>query len=361
MPAESRQHPRAQLAGIDVRYPDVNGNEVVARARDIGRGGLFVETPHLVPIGETRALVLSIAGEEAPITATARVAWARTKQDDPQRPIGMAFAFLEVDAAAVDRIGALVAGRERTISGLGHGVAAAPGAGPVATAPAVVLARDTSIGIPREATIGGVGGRTSHPLREQTLIGVGDDTAPPLEPEKSIPIGLVAKKATPSTADGERAVASPRTRAASRVEDDVPRRSGSGMLVSLALLGILGGAGYVFRDRIAAFVAPPLAPASPAEPTAPASASATPPGSGSASVPAFGSAEADAASPADAGAQDAAIRDASIADASAHDAGARGGAHHPPASGGAKKATPAPAHAPKPKPAPSAPEPENPY
>ena len=45
MAAESRQHPRAQLAGIDVRYPDVNGDEVVARARDIGRGGLFVETP----------------------------------------------------------------------------------------------------------------------------------------------------------------------------------------------------------------------------------------------------------------------------------------------------------------------------
>src|SRR5438067_251718 len=64
MGEEARKHARAKITGVTVRYERANGEETFdAKARDIGQGGVFIETNAPLPANERVTFEIRIAGE----------------------------------------------------------------------------------------------------------------------------------------------------------------------------------------------------------------------------------------------------------------------------------------------------------
>jgi uncharacterized protein (TIGR02266 family) len=277
MATDSRQHPRAHLPAVRVRYARASGESTEGDAIDIGPGGLFVKTDAPLPPGKRLDIEIHVGGDPRPIGVLARVIWTRALPVDEERPAGMGLKFVDIEDDARDRIGALVTTRERTIQGIGG---AAPRA-VLAPAPErdTGIERDTVADDPnaRGNTLTGVGEPPIGGSREASLLGVddrgrtirgvgGDGSAHAADDERSIPLGLVTKKpvadATEERAEERSSFSDDtqpsRLRAASLVAEQ--ERRGRGVRWTLVILVLAGGAAFVFRDRVSAFVRAKIQP-----------------------------------------------------------------------------------------------------
>jgi len=63
---------------MDVEYKTLTLNPIFGKAlaKDLSREGLCVETKHKLPIGTTLELSLNVPGDNLPVFATGKVAWA---------------------------------------------------------------------------------------------------------------------------------------------------------------------------------------------------------------------------------------------------------------------------------------------
>src|SRR5258706_11879533 len=114
MENESRQHARAQLSAIRVRFERAADGESTTEeleALDIGRGGLFLKTASPLAVGKRLELEVHVGGESKPIAVLARVAWVREADGGEKLPAGMGLKFIDVEEEALERIGELVSKR----------------------------------------------------------------------------------------------------------------------------------------------------------------------------------------------------------------------------------------------------------
>lgn len=75
-------------------------------ARNLSRGGIFVETEPIVPTPTELSLEFTLPDLEPPITTTAQVAWRRPP--GPRGAAGMGLQFLALDGSSANRIDAFV-------------------------------------------------------------------------------------------------------------------------------------------------------------------------------------------------------------------------------------------------------------
>ena len=63
---------------MDVEYKSLTLNPIFGKAlaKDLSREGLCVKTKHKLPIGTTLELSLNVPGDNLPVFATGKVAWA---------------------------------------------------------------------------------------------------------------------------------------------------------------------------------------------------------------------------------------------------------------------------------------------
>jgi uncharacterized protein (TIGR02266 family) len=73
--------------------------------QDISRGGLFVATHQLFPVGQLVTLSFTMPGAAGPFVTEAQVKWLRERGDDADHPAGMGLAFLTLTAEARASIG----------------------------------------------------------------------------------------------------------------------------------------------------------------------------------------------------------------------------------------------------------------
>jgi uncharacterized protein (TIGR02266 family) len=93
----ARRPPRVPLA-VDVEYI-FGGTSLRRRTRNIGAGGVFIQTPDPLPVGAPVRLRFSLPGQPAPLTVEAAVAWA-----EPLVGMGLRFTWLAPeDEAAIRR------------------------------------------------------------------------------------------------------------------------------------------------------------------------------------------------------------------------------------------------------------------
>ncbi len=79
---------------------------LVAYAANLSRGGVFLETRQLFPVGSELLLRLAV-GEQEPLELATRVAWIRDTADE-DGPVGMGLEFVTVDPAVGKRVDAMV-------------------------------------------------------------------------------------------------------------------------------------------------------------------------------------------------------------------------------------------------------------
>jgi uncharacterized protein (TIGR02266 family) len=307
MSDDRRTARRARLTGVRVTYESATEHQQ-AEVIDLSREGLFIAAVRPMAIGKRVSLEITVAGEPAPWSALGRVVWVRERDQDYERPAGMAVKFIDIEDSVITAIDRLIE-REQTEPGLGIADPEAP------AAPAPPAREKTMLGVGlRPISVAPV--VVPAPGREATILGVGRE--PSVDPrEPSLAIDLVAKKApsarppepapelewdpdfeagpafepgpefepaprfdpAPQAAGAHTASASqpasasapppthpsppppaPRAPVPSPLpeEDDAPisesllprRRSGAGWLMFLLLLAAGGAAGYVYRARV---------------------------------------------------------------------------------------------------------------
>jgi uncharacterized protein (TIGR02266 family) len=241
MSDERRRHRRAQLTAIRATYETAGGDRAEGSVHDLGIGGAFVQAPVPLPVGKRIVLDLSIEGEKAPITTTARVVWKRDAGAGDHEPAGMGVVFVDLDDAAQTLIARLTATRERTVIGV-----AAPAQGSkVPEAPVV------SVG-PRQRTAMGMGA--------------------PTEPEASLPIIDPAPLPPPPPAREKSAALPP------------PTSSTRAVTWLMLLILLIIALAFLFRAQLfgSDTTAPTTTTTDTATPPPPSAPSAAPPGSASA-------------------------------------------------------------------------------
>jgi uncharacterized protein (TIGR02266 family) len=105
-----RQHPRfaVQLeVGITSEH-----NFYAGFTENLSRGGVFVATHQLKPVGSSIELTITLPGSETPIRAKGEVRWLRSYNEQSDAPPGMGVRFLEVDPQALAAIDAFLRQRE---------------------------------------------------------------------------------------------------------------------------------------------------------------------------------------------------------------------------------------------------------
>ncbi len=167
MSEDRRRHRRVQLPAVRATFETAGGESAEGVVHDIGVGGAFVQSRTPLAVGKRIVLEIAIEGETTPVTAAARVVWAREADDVRKRPAGMALVFLDLDDAARALIARLTATRERTVIGV--------------AAPANEPNTGAADAAPKDA-------------RARTALGLGA----PVEREKSLPIDLVTRPQPPA-------------------------------------------------------------------------------------------------------------------------------------------------------------------
>lgn len=82
------------------------------RTDDVSAGGLFVATILLVQVGTRVDVTFTLPDDNPPIRACGIVRWVRERPKGPDAPVGYGVEFLDLSAAAKQRIGAFVRRRE---------------------------------------------------------------------------------------------------------------------------------------------------------------------------------------------------------------------------------------------------------
>lgn len=102
MSVHGRKFDRAPVA-IEVHFR-TKGSFLVSYSLNLSKGGLFLETESLLPVGSTLPVRFTIPGASSPIETEARVMWVRSEVSEEGLPLGMGLKFDLVE----DRIGALI-------------------------------------------------------------------------------------------------------------------------------------------------------------------------------------------------------------------------------------------------------------
>lgn len=96
-----RAAPRVDTTGGEVRLKFYSlANFLVAYAKNVSPGGLFVATEHYLPKGTRFRIVLEFGREEDAIQGFAEVVWLREKMAKLGEPAGMGLKFLYLDPEA---------------------------------------------------------------------------------------------------------------------------------------------------------------------------------------------------------------------------------------------------------------------
>jgi hypothetical protein len=106
---DARANPRT-AANYEVRYRK-GGEAVVARGRNIGRGGMFFETTRFLPAGDVFQAQLAFPDREnRRMSVIAEVIWAShgDPDDKEKTPPGMGVKFLDIDDRDLPFLAALV-------------------------------------------------------------------------------------------------------------------------------------------------------------------------------------------------------------------------------------------------------------
>jgi uncharacterized protein (TIGR02266 family) len=247
MAEDRRSAPRASLPGVRVTYESAGGEPREAEVTNLGTGGLFLRSDTPIAVGKRMSLDLHVAGESSPWTALGRIVWSRPADEGPGRPAGMGVKLIDVEDSVLSAIESLVAGREPTEPGVGHGPSA-----PTPQAP------------PRERTMLGVGNAIAARPEANDLAHVAGapasapvdvpegppepaielDVPPPpvMTPEPSLAIELVAKKVDSGRASAETGAQRRSARARGR------RRVAA--VSALVVVATAAGSAYVYRDRL---------------------------------------------------------------------------------------------------------------
>jgi uncharacterized protein (TIGR02266 family) len=90
----SRKEKRAQKT-LSLMFKD-RQSFIKAYTVDIGKGGLFIGTEHLLKEGEQFLLKLELPGLSEPLKVKCVVVWTRKKSDTEKRPPGMGVEFCEM-------------------------------------------------------------------------------------------------------------------------------------------------------------------------------------------------------------------------------------------------------------------------
>jgi uncharacterized protein (TIGR02266 family) len=88
---ESRKFHRAPVS-VEVQYR-TKGSFLVSYSLNLSKGGIFLETSDLYPIGTELTVRFSIPGTKTPIETRARVMWVRRKTSDEGLPPGLGLQF----------------------------------------------------------------------------------------------------------------------------------------------------------------------------------------------------------------------------------------------------------------------------
>ena len=81
MSDEKRNHPRAKVLTMTVRYKSATVDEFIEHhSHDVSRGGIFIKTPSPFPPGTLLKFEIRIADDQAVLAGVGRVVW---KRDEP--------------------------------------------------------------------------------------------------------------------------------------------------------------------------------------------------------------------------------------------------------------------------------------
>ena len=97
-----RRHERASI-NLEVQYR-TTGSFLVSYSVNLSKGGLFLETSNLLPVGSRLSVRFVIPGAELAVETQAQVMWVRPSVTDEGLPIGMGVRFEHLE----DRMGAII-------------------------------------------------------------------------------------------------------------------------------------------------------------------------------------------------------------------------------------------------------------
>jgi type IV pilus assembly protein PilZ len=97
-----RRHERASIT-LEVQFR-TTGSFLVSYSLNLSKGGLFLDTPELLPVGSRLAVSFVIPGADLTIETDAEVMWVRSSVSDEGLPPGMGLRFEHLE----DRLGALI-------------------------------------------------------------------------------------------------------------------------------------------------------------------------------------------------------------------------------------------------------------
>lgn len=106
--AESRKVPRAALA-LRIAYRLAGGRETVSVTRDIGAGGVFIETASPLPRGTEVEVEFRLPDPPfEPVVAKGRVVWSRASAERHVFLPGMGLQFIDISAGLQSQIAEFV-------------------------------------------------------------------------------------------------------------------------------------------------------------------------------------------------------------------------------------------------------------
>ncbi|MEM9696946.1 MAG: TIGR02266 family protein, partial [Myxococcota bacterium] len=110
MSEDKRNHPRAKVLSMTVRYKSATVDEFVEHHSDnVSRGGIFIKTTQPFPPGTLLKFEIRIAADEAVLSGVGRVVWRRDEVgDNEEEPAGMGVKFIKLDEKSRSLIARLV-------------------------------------------------------------------------------------------------------------------------------------------------------------------------------------------------------------------------------------------------------------
>ncbi len=119
MGREERQHRRAYIPRVSVRYELAPSEFVVGDVLEMSLGGMFIQASRPLPVGRLLDAEIRVLGQPLPISAIGRVMWTRGANEGESRPTGMGVKLIDIESTSREVIGRLVAVRQQTMHGLG--------------------------------------------------------------------------------------------------------------------------------------------------------------------------------------------------------------------------------------------------
>ena len=96
--ADQRKDPRADL-DVEVHYQSAP-EFLSAYSRNISGGGIFIKTPHPLPLNKTIRLRFTLPGMTRRFESTGIVVWSNPVSSSSFLPSGMGIKFLDLDPEA---------------------------------------------------------------------------------------------------------------------------------------------------------------------------------------------------------------------------------------------------------------------